>query len=83
MLKIVYFASLRERLGVDQEKIDLPAGGAVSDVIEALIAKHGELWQLVLKESQVLTAVNLEMCGVDQLVVDNDEVAFFPPVTGG
>mgnify|MGYP000495304828 CR=1 FL=1 len=83
MLKIVYFASLRERLGKEQESLVLPEGGSVASVVDALVQVHGEQWQAVLKDSQVLTAVNQEMCDMDQVVVDNDEVAFFPPVTGG
>ncbi len=83
MLKIVYFASLRERLGKEQESLELPEGGSVAAVVDALVQVHGEQWQAVLKDSQVLTAVNQEMCDMDQVVVDNDEVAFFPPVTGG
>lgn len=83
MLKIVYFASLRERLGKEQESLTLPEGRSVAAVVDALVQVHGEQWQAVLKDSQVLTAVNQEMCDMDQVVVDNDEVAFFPPVTGG
>jgi molybdopterin synthase sulfur carrier subunit len=83
MLKIVYFASLRERLGKSQDEIMSPEINTVAGVIDALVALNGDLWQQVLLESQVLTAVNQEMCDQDQQVVDGDEVAFFPPVTGG
>jgi len=83
MLKVLYFASLRERLGMEQESLALPANRTVAGVIDALISVHGDLWQQALKGEPILTAVNLEMCDVAQSVEDNDEVAFFPPVTGG
>lgn len=83
MLKVLYFASLRERLGVEQESLALPADRTVAGVIDALISAHGDRWQHALKDDPILAAVNLEMCDVAQSVEDNDEVAFFPPVTGG
>ncbi|WP_067862795.1 molybdopterin converting factor subunit 1 [Neptuniibacter marinus] len=83
MIKILYFASLRERLGIEQELLELPAEATVAGVIDRLVDRHGDQWKKILKEGQVLTAVNLEMCNLLQPVSDNDEVAFFPPVTGG
>lgn len=83
MIKILYFASLRERLGIEQELLELPAEATVAGVIDRLVDRHGDQWKKILKDDQVLTAVNLEMCNLQQSVSDNDEVAFFPPVTGG
>ncbi|MGB0204941.1 MAG: molybdopterin converting factor subunit 1 [Neptuniibacter sp.] len=84
MLKLVYFASLRERLGLESENIELPGTvDNVASLVAYLVAERGEEWQKVLQDSQVLAAVNQEMCDFDQAVSSGDEVAFFPPVTGG
>ena len=84
MLKLVYFASLRERLGLDSESLEQPEGvTTVADLIDYLVAERGEIWQQVLQDAQVLAAVNQEMCDFDQEITSGDEVAFFPPVTGG
>jgi len=84
MLKLVYFASLRERLGLDSESLEQPEGvTTVAALIDYLVAERGEIWQQVLQDAQVLAAVNQEMCDFDQEIASGDEVAFFPPVTGG
>ncbi|MCP4595617.1 molybdopterin converting factor subunit 1 [Neptuniibacter sp.] len=84
MLKLVYFASLRERLSLDSESLEQPEGvTTVADLIDYLVAERGEIWQQVLQDAQVLAAVNQEMCDFDQGITSGDEVAFFPPVTGG
>ena len=73
---IKYFASLREHHGPEQ-RVELPAVGAtVADVW----ARGGDGQAL---PENVLMAVNLEYVGADHPVEDGDEVAFFPPVTGG
>lgn len=83
LVKVVYFASLREQLGLAEEPITLEGSASIADLLELLVAKHGELGQRVLKERQVLTALNQEMCDLSQVMAEGDEVAFFPPVTGG
>ena len=84
MIRLCYFASLREQLGVAEESLDLPAG--VTDVagLRARLRERGGVWAEALAESRpVLCAVNLALARADQAVADGDEVAFFPPVTGG
>lgn len=83
MIQVRFFASIREQLGCDQ--LSLPAEGlsTVAQVLDALVAQHGESWQAVLQGQRVLVAVNQSMASVDAAVQAGDEVAFFPPVTGG
>ena len=84
MIKIVYFASIREQLGLSDESIELPDG--VTNVLELstwLQRERGEKWVCALGNPSTLIAVNQEMVSVDQLVESGDEIAFFPPVTGG
>ncbi|MDA1302151.1 MAG: MoaD family protein [Proteobacteria bacterium] len=82
MIRVAIFASLRESLGTGRTEI--PAGpGRVSEVIAALGSQHGEQWLKTLSGEKVLVAVNQTMVNDDHAVADGDEVAFFPPVTGG
>jgi molybdopterin synthase sulfur carrier subunit len=84
MIRVLYFARLREQLGTDRE--ELVSGGealTVADIATRLRAR-GSPWQDVLDARQgVKAAVNREMARPETLVQDGDEVAFFPPVTGG
>lgn len=83
MAKVVYFASLRERLGVAEESVALDADMSVADLVQRLVELHGETWKAVFHDSQVMVAINQEMADQTMMVSDTDEVAFFPPVTGG
>ncbi|MFM1870046.1 MAG: molybdopterin converting factor, subunit 1 [Pseudomonadota bacterium] len=81
---IKFFASLRESLKISQESVDVPAGIAtVADLRQHLRAR-GDLWAEVLAENKAIRmALNHEMVDGDVALVDQAEVAFFPPVTGG
>lgn len=83
-MKLVYFASIREQLGCDQEQLARPpAVTSVAQLIDWLCAQRGAAWEQALRHPQLLCAVNQEMCDLSTAVGDEDEVAFFPPVTGG
>ncbi len=83
MIEIVFFASIREALDRDraQHPVDQPLH--LSELITQLTAIHGAAWHEVLTAENVKIAVNQELVSDDMLVSDGDEVAFFPPVTGG
>lgn len=83
MIKILYFAGLREAIGSPGEEIALPPD--VSDVarLRAHLAARGEPWAPLARARNLRTAVNQRMVGDAAAVQDGDEVAFFPPVTGG
>ena len=84
MITVLYFARLRETLGRSSERIALPA--AVRDVegVRALLVARGGEWEQELAPSRpVRAAVNQSMALGDTRVADGDEIAFFPPVTGG
>ena len=82
-LKVLYFAGLRERLGQGSEEFELPVG--VSDVaaLRDLLAARGGAWESLLTLRNLRYAVNQQMARLDSPVQAGDEVAFFPPVTGG
>lgn len=82
MIRVLYFASLRERLGCGDETLDKhPA--TVADLRDALAARGGPWREAFAGAQRVLVAVNQEMAAEDQALAHGDEVGFFPPVTGG
>jgi molybdopterin synthase sulfur carrier subunit len=84
VIRVCYFASLREQLGVAEEPLELPAGVADLAGLRAWLRGRGGVWAEALAASRpVLCAVNQAMARPDHAVADGDEVAFFPPVTGG
>lgn len=82
MIRILYFASLRERLGSADETFE---GGAASvGELQRRLGERGGIWSEVFAgDETVLAAVNQEIATTDQPLSDGDEVGFFPPVTGG
>jgi len=84
MAKILYFASLAETLGLKSEQLELPADcESVTDLI-ALLRNRGEPFDSTFDgKTRVLVAVNQEMGDSGMQIGGDDEIAFFPPVTGG
>jgi sulfur-carrier protein len=83
-VKVLYFAGLRERVGRGAEEIELPEGVATLGALRShLIARGGE-WQAALAENRLVRmAVNQDMAQAGAAIKGGDEIAFFPPVTGG
>ena len=83
-IEVLYFARLREVFGREREQVELP--GNVQDVggLTAWLRSRGDSWERELAPGRpVRIAVNQDMAAADTPVGDGDEVAFFPPVTGG
>jgi sulfur-carrier protein len=84
MVTILYFARLREALGTGSEQLAVPENVAnVGSLREALIRRGGAWAQELAPSRNVRMAVNQDMASADTPINDGDEVAFFPPVTGG
>ena len=82
MIKIVFFAALREQLDCAELSIAADDAKTVDDIKQLLTAKN-EQWQKTFTNTSLLSAVNHDMVDGTYLVKSGDEVAFFPPVTGG
>lgn len=83
MIEVRYFARLRERLGTARELVS-PAGIATAGDLVAHLRRRAGPWAQALGEGErVLIAVNQELAQPNTPVRDGDEVALFPPVTGG
>lgn len=83
MLKVLFFASLRESLGTSQDAVALPMPANVGALIDNLRLR-GDAWAQELAEGKRWrVAVNQEMATPETALKAGDEVAIFPPVTGG
>ena len=92
MLTVVFFARLKEQLQCDKLELDWQSiinGQSNNDLsisiaqLMAVLIEKNPGWQKPLANPQILSAINHQVASQDGLVKDNDEVAFFPPVTGG
>lgn len=82
MIKVVFFAALREQL--DCSELSLPCENieTIGD-LKAELASKNDKWQQIFANGALLSAVNHDMVNNEQPIKSGDEVAFFPPVTGG
>ena len=84
MITLLYFARLRETFGLSSERVNLPAYVADVRSLTEWLRQRGGAWQEELGQDRLVrVAVNQDMAAPDSAVHDGDEVAFFPPVTGG
>ena len=83
-INILYFARLAESLGLSSESVELPPDCANVAALLALLRKRGEPFASAFDgETSVMVALNQEMVDQAASINPGDEVAFFPPVTGG
>ena len=84
MLTIRFFSLLREALNVDTMNLDWDTGyGSVEELKRSLIASGGVLWEEQLTHPNIIHAVNQVVVNPEHSRQDGDEIAFFPPMTGG
>ena len=75
---VLYFASYREALGIDREQVE--GEFASIDALREFLILRGD--RDVLKAQNLMCARNDDLCSLDEALLDGDEIAFFPPVTG-
>jgi molybdopterin synthase sulfur carrier subunit len=81
-MKILYFASLREQLGLAEETVTEVVANV--DELILLLSNRGDIWTNLLKDNlRLQIAVNQSLARRHTTLSPDDEVAFFPPVTGG
>ena len=84
MITLVYLARLRESLGVPSEIVELPAGIGTVGALLAWLRGRGDAWAAELAPGRaVRVAVNFDVARSDTPIRAGDEIALFPPVTGG
>lgn len=81
--RILFFAGLRERLGRSSEDLLLPDGVDTVGKLRDCLAQRGDEWAALSAGRSLRAAVNQRMAHADTPVREGDEIAFFPPVTGG
>jgi len=82
MIKVCFFASLREQLQCSELAVDDFAGSSVDELLLHLKNHHPD-WSDALSQPKLLSAINHSMVARTATIKENDEVAFFPMVTGG
>ncbi len=83
-MTLLYFAWLKEQIGRDVEEIELPPDVRTVAALIDWLRSRGEGYARALEDRSVVrVAVNQEFAAPDRAITDRDEVALFPPVTGG
>lgn len=83
MINVLFFAQVRELLGESSMQVEATAQTTTTEALRAVLASKDDKWGKVLASDKLLVAVNQTISSWDTQVQDGDEVAFFPPVTGG
>jgi molybdopterin synthase sulfur carrier subunit len=82
-VKVLYFAGLREAVGCAGEDVEVPADVVSVGALRDRLAARGGSWPALLATRNLRVAVNQDMARLESPIAEGDEIAFFPPVTGG
>jgi molybdopterin synthase sulfur carrier subunit len=83
MIRVLFFASLREQLDCARLELEIEDGLPISALVDVLVSQRGEAWREPLTQENIVRAVNQQVVTTDVALQPGDEVAFYPPVTGG
>lgn len=86
MLKVLFFGQLKEVLNTSVIELDWHQDSSSVDSVSKLrllLQDKGENWLQYMQAGKILVAVNQEIVNDNHVIADGDEIAFFPPVTGG
>jgi sulfur-carrier protein len=82
-MRLVYFASLRERIGKNAEEVDLPPQVRTIAELIAWLSARDEAYAATFADTIVRAAIDKKHAKLEASVVGAQEIAFFPPMTGG
>ncbi len=83
MITLHYFANLRETLGTDSEELIWQQELNTVTSLKHYLSSRANQWSCFSSSSTILTAINQKIANDNDPISDGDEIAFFPPVTGG
>lgn len=81
-VKVLFFGAIRESVGVGEVEVGIPADRSLRTVVASVMQEYGAKLTQSHRESYVV-ALNKQICKNDAFLEANDEIAIFPPVTGG
>ena len=82
-MKILYFANIRQTIGIIEEQIDIDETYTVEEIIKILVKKNEKYKNAFSNIDNIKCSINLNYVKLNAKVKNTDELAFFPPVTGG
>ena len=83
-MKILYFSWIKDKLGKSHEEIQLDDNiKTINDLVTSLKQSNQDYLDVFKDTSSIKVSINMETAKFEDTIVDNDEVAFFPPMTGG
>ena len=82
-VRVIFFANIREDLGTDSVDIEVTGPMRINGLISLLVENNAPEWLKVLTAENIRIAVNQTIVNGNSDITDGDEIAFFPPVTGG
>ena len=82
-MKILYFANIRQTIGIIEEHIDINETYTVEEIIKILVNKNEKYKKAFSNLDNIKCSINLNYVKLNTKVKNTDELAFFPPVTGG
>lgn len=84
MIKVMFFARLREQLATDGIELEYEERFTTIDALRTeLCLEEGDVWDELLNAPNIICSLNHEVVDADASIKDGDEIAFYPPVTGG
>lgn len=83
MIRILFFARLRDEVGVSELETELPASVHTVEQLTHHLSAEKPHWRCILERASILVAVNQAFAHPQTSIEDGDEIAYFPPVTGG
>jgi molybdopterin converting factor subunit 1 len=79
-VKVMFFATLRDYVGAKSVELEIPLQTTILGLTDMLVARYPRLEKV---RDSMMAAINHEFAGIDQVIPEEAEIAFFPPVSGG